>query len=316
MDFSGAINRIMPDVQSGSTEPFIIYRDSHGGWHGDHTQNQYGEQFDWVEDVPTQDPLALVFSGKDFAGGSYPSVYDKVLSIRVYLESVIDIFSDRDTSRINALANFFKDNVGAFSHEATDYLTTLERPLAALAEMCPLDMTTEREDWKYNEDLAADAIDQIESAVRDRLHINVDKPEPERQALSEYKELNRISVNQSDMILSENPDAEYRYMVIENRYTPYYNNLGNNNIFTGHTNDYLEAIDEFSERVQYNIRCFKSSWEAFAERDEEQDKQKSSPAKKHTLQEKLDNAKQKAAMNDAAKNNNRGDKPKTNDGRE
>jgi len=50
MDFSSAIHTKMNDVNEGSTEPFIIYRDKDGGWHCDYTQNQYGKTFDWVED--------------------------------------------------------------------------------------------------------------------------------------------------------------------------------------------------------------------------------------------------------------------------
>ena len=75
-----------------------------------------------------------------------------------------------------------------------------------------------------------------------------------------YKELNKICINDSEMIISENtnPEAQYRYMVIENRYTTYYNKSGNNNIYTGHTNDYLKAIDIFTEKVRNNIDCVTS----------------------------------------------------------
>ena len=169
MDFSNAINSIMQHVKDGSSEPFIIYRDTRGGWHCDSTQNQYGETFEWVEGAKEQDPCALVFTGKDFSDGSYPYAYYAVLGNRVYLESFIDFFSGRDSSQINALANFFRDNVGGFSHEATDYLATLERPLSALAEMCPFNMATDHEGWSYNESLTADAIEYIECEVKDRL---------------------------------------------------------------------------------------------------------------------------------------------------
>lgn len=68
----------------------------------------------------------------------------------------------------------------------------------------------------------------------------------------------KININSSDFILSENPDAEYRYKLEENRFTPYYNNLGNNNIFMGFTNDYVEALSEFTDKLQYNIGCVES----------------------------------------------------------
>ena len=57
MTYNALIDKIMPEVNSGSTEPIMIYRDIHGSWHGDFMQNQYGDTFDWVEDI--QDPFAL-----------------------------------------------------------------------------------------------------------------------------------------------------------------------------------------------------------------------------------------------------------------
>ena len=258
MNFNSAILSLSNKVGDGSTEQFIVYRDMHGGWHCDYTQNQYGETYDWVDDATEHDPFALLFSAADFQSDSISDSYNTVLGSRIRLESVIGNLFSNDKENHGALANFFSDNVGAFSREATDYLTTLERPLAALAEMCPFDMATDHEDWKYNEDIAADAIGRIENAVRDRLHIHMDKPEIERQAPGEYKELAKININDSDIILAENPEAEHRYIVIENRFTEYYNNQGNNCIFKGHTNDYIEAIDEFTQRVQYNNNCVQS----------------------------------------------------------
>ena len=51
MNSSSIIEKIMPEVQNGSDEPFVIYRDAIGDWHRNFTQNQYGEPFDWVEDI-------------------------------------------------------------------------------------------------------------------------------------------------------------------------------------------------------------------------------------------------------------------------
>jgi hypothetical protein len=257
VDFKTAINKIMNDVKDGSTEPFIVYRDQSGGWHCDHTKNQFGNTFDWVEDV--KDPFAIIYTGKDFSNGSFPSVYDTMLFDRLRAEYYDEQSSDAYSENLNALTCLFYDRAGEFSSEITDYLTTLERPLAALAEMCPLDITSDIQgDWGYDVELASDAINFIEKAVKDRLHTHVDKPAPEKQGHDGYTELNKISVNDSDVILAENPNAEYRYMVIENRYTSYYNESGNNNIYTGHTNDYIEAIREFTEKVLHNVNCVQS----------------------------------------------------------
>jgi len=74
-----------------------------------------------------------------------------------------------------------------------------------------------------------------------------------------YTELCKININQSEIILAENPNAENRYMVVENRFTDYYNKSCDNNVFQGHTNDYVESLDVFTKKVQYNIDCVKST---------------------------------------------------------
>ena len=123
--------------------------------------------------------------------------------------------------------------------------------------------------------------------------------------------MNSVSINDSDIILSENPDAEYRYMIVENRYTQHYNESGDNNIFTGHTNDYLEAITAFTDKVQHNINCIQSIrdlsqrmdvYEAQEEPPQrEQHKIAAAPAKKPTLQEKMEGAKEKVREADVVK---------------
>jgi hypothetical protein len=73
-----------------------------------------------------------------------------------------------------------------------------------------------------------------------------------------YEELINVSINDSDIILSESHDAKYRYRLVENRYTTYYNKLGENNVYTGYTNDYLEALSEFTNNLQHQINCVQS----------------------------------------------------------
>jgi hypothetical protein len=255
MTFNDVINKIMPEVEDGSTEPFIIYRDSHGSWHSDHTQNQYGEIFDWVEDVKVQDPLAVICTGKEFAKASFPVVHDSILYDRIENEYYIARSSGRDSDRLHSITCFLDEALYAMPHEITDYLTTLERPLAALSEMCTVDLKQDSGNSPYNEALVDDAIKSIEDAVRERMNNTISKLKEEIKDSDAFTVLNKISINDSEIILSENPDAEYRYLVVENRYTSYYNESGDNNIFTGHTNDYLEAITVFAEKVQYNASC-------------------------------------------------------------
>jgi len=307
MDFSSAIGSIMQDVNDGSTEPFIIYRSSDGEWHCDYTQNQYGERYGWAEDIKEQDPLSREYSGMDFSRGSFSFVYDNVLLDRMRSEYYLSISAGKEDLSMDALASFFEENITVFSQEVIDYMTTLERPLAAIMEMCPLDMATDKDDEYYNEDLAEAATDTITNAVFERLHIQPGEPEPEKSAQGEYKELLKISVNDSDMILYENPDAEYRYKVVENRYTPYYNESGDNNIYTGYTNDYLEALEKFTKDIQHNIGCIRSR-RGLSNNMNGAEYEK--PVKKPSLQEKLGEAKQKAAREADRKAAEHGGKPK------
>ena len=246
MDFNAVIDKIMSDVRDGSVEPFIIYRDSKGSWHGDHTQTQYDEEYDWVEDVKYSDPLAVVYTGKDFARGSFSHVYDTVLYDRIRSEYFIDNSSGKDSDNLNALTCFFYENVSEFSHEVTDYLTTLERPLAALQEMCPFDMATDNKEWTYNEDYSSDAIDAIEKAVENRLYKLPEKAVSDKRTIEGYEERNSFQLSGRLVILAENANAELPYLVCEARWDnpfgaeEYYNAIA--------TDSYLEAVGEFIRR--------------------------------------------------------------------
>ncbi|GHV17136.1 hypothetical protein FACS189425_02750 [Clostridia bacterium] len=167
MTYGDMIEKIMPEVQSGSAKPFLIYYDAEGGWHGDFTKNQYGETFEWVADAINADKAAFVTCGLDFAGGSYPYVYDKVLCQRMSNEYYIVTGHDTDDEHKKTLAllNFFEDNVTEFSSETLDFLIDYDRPLKALTGFCPFNMATGHEGWTFNEDLAPDAVDAIEQRV-------------------------------------------------------------------------------------------------------------------------------------------------------
>ena len=258
MTFNQAINKIMHEVESGSQEPFIVFRNADGGWHCDTTVNQYGEKYDWVDDI--QDPFALTFTGEDFAKASYPAVYDRILNERLRAEHDNAFFPNADTGELSALMNLLEENIGEFSSEVTEYLTLYDRPLAALYEMTPISLKSDNPDHDYDYDKVGAFVEAVEAEIHDKIYNRKKQYIPKEIEGSNdgYSEISKLSINDSDIIFSENPDAEYRYMVAENRNTPYYNISGNNNIYTGHTNDYLEAITEFSERVQNNVACVQS----------------------------------------------------------
>ena len=165
MTYNEIIENIMFDVENGSDEPFIIYRDDQGSWQRDYIQNQHRDKFALVDDIKSQDPLASVLTGRNFSNGSYATVYDAVLCHRIREEYDLVRKFDSDAANLGAIASFFEEHVNYLSQEVMTYLINLERPLAALQEMIPYDMTTGRTGRSYNESLADDAIAYIESHV-------------------------------------------------------------------------------------------------------------------------------------------------------
>jgi len=251
MTFSSVINKIMPEVDSGSTEPFVIYRDKHGEWQGDFTQNQYGETFDWVMDAHDNDPFAITRTGKYFAQASAPSVYDKVLCDRIRAEYDYAAQSGQITGatykELHALVNFFEDNVGLFHKSVTDYLTTIDKPLNALEEMCPLYLSTDDGSLAYDEDLAEKAITYIENEVNDRLRSYPVESVTEKRQIEGYTEKVNLQIAGKYVVLAENQEKDMPWLVCNIRTD---NPLGFEERYDGIvTDDYIEAVREFTKRV-------------------------------------------------------------------
>jgi hypothetical protein len=259
MNFNRAIEQIMPLVNDGSTEPFIIYRDIQGEWHSDFTKDKNGETLFWIEEVKSADPFAVEFTGKDFAHGSFPCVFDKVLTARIRAEfnhnkdsgmysgdSVKAFIEGMDEKEAYALVCFFEDNIGIFSQKVTDYLTTLGKPFTALAEMSKFDLSTDYEDCTYDEELAYEAIEYIENEVNDRLH-NYKNIIPEKRYIDGYEEKYCIEIAGKYVVLAENLYSESSYLVCNIKYD---NPLGMEERYDGSVNDnYIEAMRKFVNRV-------------------------------------------------------------------
>lgn len=265
MTFIGAIDRIMHEVTNSSDEPFVIYRDCYGGWHSEYTQNQYGETFEWAEDIKEKDPFARIYKGSDFSKRTFSFVYDNVLIDRLRSELKIAFVSDENLKQLRAITNFFEDNASAFSSDTTNYLMEFDRPLETLYEMCPYDMVCASDDMEYDEHLADDAVESIEKAIRERLNKQKDKPAKEnrnndyayeKRTIEGYVEISEVAINGRLLFVGENPEAEHRYMVGEySRDNPLGVMAG---VFVGVTDDFLEAIDRFAESVTYNVNVVKS----------------------------------------------------------
>jgi hypothetical protein len=175
-DFSTAINEIMPLVNAGDkSTPFIISHkpgDADSPWVVEYPYpaGSAGEQFIKRRE---SDPYAVIYKGVDFDRGSFSTVHDMVLSniLRAeyydYSNDVSNSASDRE--RLRAFINFAEDNIGAFSQTAVGYLTELDKPFAALYNLCPFNMATGHEGWIFNENLAADAVDKIEQRIESEI---------------------------------------------------------------------------------------------------------------------------------------------------
>ena len=312
MDFSTAIESKMKDVNDGSTEPFIIFRDKNGGWHCDYTHNQYGERFDWVEDVKKQDPLALTFCGKDFANGSFPYVYDVVFSYRIrfeFYESARELpILGAEYKKLKALANFIEDSIGAFTPGAIDYLTNLERPLAATSRMCPFNMATGFDDWAYNKDLAMDAIDCIEQAVIERPRLSAEHCLPD----SAYANFTgKLIVVKASELKSEYRTADSQLVLCSHGNGARPNAIGTSvfgkELLSGESVCYgrhqIEGVANPQKMPDWAVE----KMAIIESKRAMQNKAQVQP--KPTLQEKLSKAKEKAAL-EAAKNSERVNKLK------
>ena len=259
MKYSEMIERLMEDVRDGSTKPLIIYRDHSGEWNCEYTQNQHGETFGWVVDKKWRDPCSLIFTGKDFAKGSYPYVYDKVLTNRLHAEydhiAESGTASDARVREFHALVNFVEDSINYISNEVTEYLVEREKPLAALSRICPINLTTYYDDWEYNEDLADNALRYIEGAVKNRLFANEqDIGEPVYGSsgteidVSEYTALLTTNLVGWQVTLAENMNKSEPFLVEQRREPD--KGIKNDAYYCGVTADYLEAITEFTKRLQ------------------------------------------------------------------
>ncbi|GHV11321.1 hypothetical protein FACS1894219_02280 [Clostridia bacterium] len=224
-DFNSIINEIMPLVNEGSDIPFILSR-SGGKWEIEYISLSADKIEDYFDSVREEkDNCAVMYTGADFAKGSLPYVYDKILKERLVLES--DSWDDLG----DAVAHFIDDideNIAALSPEAAEYLANLDYPVEWLIGI-PTPSLLQR----------------IENEVAD-----VSKPVPEakksKRDIDGYSELNSFNISGRVVILAEKEGADEPYLVCEGRWdnplgvTEYYNAIV--------TDDYLEAVGEFMRR--------------------------------------------------------------------
>ena len=165
MDYKTLIcENVMPEVKNGSDDPFIIWREN----------NEWDFRFlsstdDRIADmiINEKDPAAITAAGTDFAKGSYPYVFDKILAMRFRAEYDAKILDMRyranndgsvyDTAyrkELAELVDFLEDNMGELTSKAAEYLASLNDPLVKIhAHIAP----------KFNTNDFAENISLIES---------------------------------------------------------------------------------------------------------------------------------------------------------
>jgi hypothetical protein len=161
----------MPHAEDYTDSPFVIYCDKQGNWLIEDVS-----QFENIK--ASTDPFALQAKGTDFDRGSFAFVYDSVLKSRLWEEYrvVWKKWADDDDLRksvggIEAVAHFLDENMGEFSHEITDYLANLDKPLSTVSEIFPIaqQLAANKGDSEYNTDYAGEAILQVETVIKERI---------------------------------------------------------------------------------------------------------------------------------------------------
>jgi hypothetical protein len=242
----------MPAVQEGSKEPFIIYRDRDIGWNVAQTQGENDEKTFW--EIEVHDPLSKKYTGKDFSNASYPIVYDTILADRVREEWDSGMYSGllkSNRNQVKAIVDFFEDYVSAFSQNVMDYLAKQEKPLTALAEMCPINIQSYYDkDFSYNTNLIREAINKIEDWCTDRLKITADLIRQDKRFIGDYEVKHSICLDGKEIVFAENVNKNGSYMVcnvISN------DPLGTEELTGVQYSDYLYAMREFAKRVESSV---------------------------------------------------------------
>jgi hypothetical protein len=166
--FSDAINEIMPFVQNGDMiTPFIIFHDTQDNFAPWFVEYPYSAETakDALKECRESDPYAVMFTGADFDGGSFPFVFDKVICARLRAEYDAEAPGTLRDDEFRALINAVEDNIGSFSQKTIDYLLEYDKPLSALYDLnrIPLCNRDNPDGEYYDEDKIGAFVEAIES---------------------------------------------------------------------------------------------------------------------------------------------------------
>lgn len=255
MKFNEAIYEIMPLVDDGDKiTPFIISRQN-GEWNVNYPKPPEKTQ-EFIDKIKQTDPFAITMTGYDLAKGSFPYVYDRILNERLRNEYENAVFTNTDLNELKALINLVEENIGEFSSDVVEYITTFDRPLAALYEMTSISLVSDDPDYDYDSEKIGELVDVIENEVDERLRNskekgipkeNEKKTESENRNIEGYIETLSIQLAGKYVVLAENQTFLDPYLICNIKYD---NPIGMEERYDGIvTDNYVEAMREFVNRV-------------------------------------------------------------------
>jgi hypothetical protein len=126
MTFDEMIGELKVEVDNATKQPLII-QNTKGNWRLDSLSAEMTDDY------------ALTVTGEIFSHGSYPFVYDKVFSLRLYKEMEVTIEAGKqgDYIDMHAMYTFLDEHKSELSQDAIEYLLSQEHPLAFATEMNP-----------------------------------------------------------------------------------------------------------------------------------------------------------------------------------
>ena len=255
MNFNEVIENIIPLVNDGDkSTPFIISRQNNE-WVVNYPYPAEKAQ-EFFNNIKKIDPFAVMMTGDELAKGSFPYVYDRILTERLNAEYDNTIFINTDLDELNALINLVEENISEFTHEETDYLTTLDKPLAALYEMNSISLVSDNSDYDYDYDKIGDFFSIVGNEIEKRIN-NLKKPEisnntaqcdePKKRNIQGYEEKISIEFAGKYVVLAENQTYPKPYLICNIKYD---NPLNWEERYNGVvTDNYIEAMREFISRI-------------------------------------------------------------------
>ena len=249
----------MPLVnESDKDTPFVI-SNQNGKWVVNYPYPAETTQ-EFLKNIRQIDPLAVTFTGWDFAKGSFQYVYDRTFTERLRVEYYFHN-NGADVKERLSLLNLIEENLGEFSPEGLDYIITLEKPLATLYEMKQTRLISDNPNHYYNLDKVTEFVDTVENEINNRRKREIPKEieqydNSEKFNIDDYKEKQSIQIAGQLVIFAENEKSDEPYMVC---YCKWDNPLGINeyyNIVT--TDDYIEALDLYAEGIKSFTQILKN----------------------------------------------------------